>query len=101
MTDLEMVRKCAERMGFAWSESWAQIIEVAENTDKMIAHPILYNPLIDDKQAMALVKKFDLKLQKVSEHQCRTWMVNDDLETSHFDLNRAICECVANLPEES
>lgn len=67
---------------------------------------ILYDPLHDDAQAMALVKRFVLCIQPPQFVRNKQWHVWSD----HFakgastasgnstDLNRAIVECVARLP---
>ena len=52
MTDLEMIKKCSERMGF----------ECVESDGFIIVGRTTYNPLHDDAQAMALVKKFKLRI---------------------------------------
>lgn len=100
MTDLEIVKKCAEKMGYesalaGWKvgqESTYDSVEIlSENGWED------YDPLHDDAQAMALVKKFNLSIMKLNN-----WLVNDAPNqkdsTINKDLNRAICECVARMP---
>lgn len=76
MTDLELTKLCADAMGLT---SWH---------DKSY----WYEPLTNDSQAMALVKKFKLDIE---------WMGTDTdlwrVEYAHSDesLNRAICKCIA------
>lgn len=94
MTDLEIVKKCAEKMG-AYSERAASMIEFDAWADAM--H---YDPLHDDAQAMALVKSLRLTCMAAP---MAGWLVHggqDEAFTSKqsTDLNRAICECVARLP---
>jgi len=77
VTDLEITKLCAEAMGYRNSSH--------------------YNPLHDDAQAMALVKRQGLHI--VWQPMCPDiWKVDD---TTHVaadkDLNRAICECVAKM----
>ena len=106
MTDLEMVKLCAEAMGFP---HWMQNVPF---TDKPIfcaapydlpgrIHP--YNPLHDDAQAMALVKRFDLFVDRMASKE-NGWMVKCDIGTGNAvicaDLNRAIVECVAQMQEK-
>ena len=62
------------------------------------SYTVVYDPLNDDAQAMALVKKFGIEIH------CRTdrngWYAGIYWENgmvSHSDLNRAICETVAKL----
>jgi hypothetical protein len=83
MTDLEMTKLCAEAIGEY--ELWANA-------------PEQYDPLHDDAQAMALVKKFQLCLTIMEDG---TWMVEHvtnkrfDSTSRDTDINRAIVECVA------
>jgi len=91
MTDAEIVRKCAEKMGMPITYEGAQFV-IGDTNEA-------YNPLHDDAQAMALVKKFKLSVGFSDGWGCR----KDDekgLKSGAFhysDLNRAICECVAKL----
>jgi hypothetical protein len=101
MIDLEIIRKCAEKMGGKVEldrprgsklEGWIRL-------DRKI-----FNPLTDDAQAMALVKKFELRLQEPEAEPSldRRWRVTvwepTKFVAQHTDLNRAICECVAGMP---
>lgn len=93
MTDLEIVKSCAEKMGFKWVDAW-QAVERADGSCW------LYCPLADDAQAMALVKKFSLEI--FTNLHDGYWSVmyatDNDYRVFNKDLNRAICECVAKLP---
>lgn len=76
MTDEEITRRCAEEMG--WN-------------DKAKRYGMKIDPLHNDAQAMALLKKFFNRNEMIAM-----------LETEHGfvdgqDLNRCICECVARL----
>ena len=77
MTDFEITRLCAEAL---LPNVWAH----GE-----------WNPLHDDAQAMALVKKFQLAVAYLSPWyvSCSPYQVHAD------DLNRAICECVARMQQ--
>ena len=62
-----------------------------------------YEPLINDAHAMALVKKFHLRIGSTlvagKDNPQESWFVertNHDHSVSD-DLNRAICECVAKM----
>ena len=112
-SDIEMVRRCAEAMGIhlveqtdarlpAWAyKKWPDPDENGGIYD--------YNPLTDDAQAMALVKKLKLHLLWISEedaartdhakHLGNLWSVNMG-QARNADLNRAIVECVSNLHSE-
>lgn len=128
MTDLELVMKCAEKMGYSGWQSkhgywnvkdpdggdhiccngWNKYDpysgeKLLEPTFSDAIAQLDYNPLTDDAQAMALVKKFSLRIDKFSEKA--PWLViaesgGEFAEADNHNLNRAICECVANLPEE-
>ena len=107
MTDLEITRLCAEAMGYT--------VEIASRP-KLKRHlkplpkavwgigkydRLLYDPLHDDAQAMALVKKLGLDIQQfywddplVSKHDAQGELLG---EARNADLNSAICECVAKM----
>lgn len=104
MTDLEIVKKCAERMGIAIMEPLA--VQQAFGCDGFVTEDnweIKYDPLHNDAQAMAMVKKFGLGIYFEPDgwgcFKFKEGGPNPDIFNK--DLNRAICECVANLPEES
>ena len=96
MTDLEMTKLCAEAMGL-WEE-----VKIG---DKKYEHPPLnYDPLHDDAQAMALVKKFDVSITSLSARAADHWFVQTtgtkiqpSIIGTAYDLNRAIVECVAKM----
>ena len=98
MTDLEMTRLCAEAMGYyiVYPDTCLPLaVEERKGRNAM-----LYNPLHDDAQAMALVKKFNLSVEVLSD-ETGVWMVVHP-EVGPFyshDLNRAIVECVAKMQE--
>ena len=86
MTDLEITRLCAEAM-FTPLEWEQRLFE--------------YDPLHDDAQAMALVKKFLLSIdpaQPIGWHVAKQETKFFDAAYAHEDdLNHAICECVAKM----
>ena len=111
MTDLEITKLCAQAMGFTAETNWGPICQIrvdhgvgihlrfGNTTSSYFTQD--YNPLHDDAQAMALVKKFCIEIH------CRTdrngWyagLVESDGMTPNVDLNRAICECVAKMQEK-
>ncbi len=114
MTDLEITKLCAKAMGWQVSLNG----QVVNDNRTIIFHATLcrtgdvngtsYNPLHDDAQAMALVKKLLLDVRCypdfVSGHQ---WLVTSTQvmtqQDTHVkpDLNRAICECVAKMAATS
>ncbi len=124
MTDLDMTRMCAEAMGFDYvidydivdnkERSWINIAKGAYPTGPygQPSPEKRYDPLHDDAQAMALVKKLELCIFNDEFHTLTTatstgrrvleWIVYYDgcLEKDRikgFDLNRAIVECVSKM----
>ncbi len=101
MTDLEMTKLCAEAMGWSIGLHVDPRLNdgrwwVIETCDDGSHHGFYYNPLVDDSQAMELVKRFDLGLDKVGLE----WGVlrsGYDGDVVNKDLNRAIVECVAKM----
>ena len=108
MTDLEMTKLCAEAMGYAACRARIEDYDKIAGYRFEVSNPLtgwaLYDPLNDDAQAMALVKKLMLS---VGRNQGVEW----DVENRHSpfgeqyvcvmnkDLNRAIVECVAKMQE--
>lgn len=95
MTDLEIVRKCAERMRY--SDVQRKGDHVHDKNGNII--PGIYWPLEDDAQAMALVKKVGISIGRSFSGE---WFCQDfdkGIISESKDLNRAICECVAKLPD--
>jgi hypothetical protein len=83
--DLEMTKLCAQAMGWVKTEKGDD-----------------FDPLHDDAQAMALVKKFELTIIRLYSQDDPTWLVStpgwvNKFESKHSDLNRAIVECVAKM----
>lgn len=98
MTDLEITKACAEAIGESVRLSPYGHMEIEGGI-------IPYDPLHDDAQAMALVKRFGLTLDPAEDIAPFTWRVcvskDGDWEkqvlAESADLNRAICECVAKI----
>lgn len=102
MTDLEMIKLCAEAMGIRleWDgdpREWQPMFYEGKTYH-------LYDPLHDDAQAMALVKKFGLFLSGPCP-ESPEWDVSHGINdgmgkfsaASNGNLNRAIVECVAKM----
>ena len=107
MTDLEMTRLCAEAVGLQWKLLPALEGSETYDEDTIIfydgPYPVKYNPIMNDAQAMALVKKCGLSLCSPSPENAdwqalKVW-TGDSTTPSAFnkDLNRAIVECVAKM----
>ena len=102
MTDLEITKLCAEAMGIDFSKGYATI-----HCEECDEYGISYDPLHDDAQAMALVRKFEISIawSWTGQMGCMSkWEAqqdeekrHDNIECSYKDLNRAICECVAKV----
>lgn len=91
MTKLETIKLCAKAIGLKWTEGPVSIF---------VDWPNIYDPLHDDAQAMALVKKFKLSMS-CFPMEGEDWAVSDLLGTAdvftNANLNHAICECVAKM----
>lgn len=99
MTDLEITKRCAEAMGF--SVVW---------TDKFgggwLKNGVsLYAPLFDDIESMRLIETLRLYISPFDGKKIK-WVVAKGKGrwrkhvSINADLNRAICECVANMAGE-
>jgi len=119
MTDLELTKACAEASGMRQS----QLFPLGDYPDqdgtyelmgdaiyRLSGNPrggynrYLYNPLHDDGQAMALVKHFKLSIAYLYNYVdgVQYWYCTLSGSPSGNEiyggiLNRAICECVANM----
>ena len=108
MTDLEITRLCAEAMDLCEDEQTTRTISYREEGHIWIRHEAdaigkMYHPLHDDAQAMALVKKFHIQLDKTlrtPDDPYGQWIASKTdkwVSEPTDDLNRAICECVAKM----
>lgn len=110
MTDLEMTRLCAEAMGLKPYVKRASFIGDNEGIflcktemhkfgsvdDTVDRFSVPYDPLHDDAQAMALVKRFKLYIEYCTfDRGDPCWLVVGDNDVTNDDLNRAICACVS------
>ena len=113
MTDLEMTKRCAEKMGWkhyglASKTVCYKVSKCAIIADNDKGGDQVYDPLHDDAQAMALVKKFSLIIEptdvvdgigSATDWWVQAW-INDEVRwkgVENKDLNRAIVECVAKM----
>jgi len=100
MTDLEITKLCAEAIGIPFDLVRCARLKDAKDTSfvRYVNGP-LYDPLHNDAQAMALVKKFGLGISKQDWSDGRYWVVivGDEISADQSNLNRAICECVAKM----
>lgn len=98
MDDLEMTKLCARAMGLP---------ELNDDFDYEDEEGSIrsYTPLVDDAQAMALVKKFNIHIEAPDlpvfvRWGVFCWIGPDKGANAHgrsTDLNRAIVECVAKM----
>lgn len=100
MDDLTITKLCAEAMGWKLEE-FSRGFRCRDEDNYIVciigksSVPENYDPLHDDAQAMALVKQFPIQCigamwEAVKSH---------NPTTQRFDLNRAICECVAKVQQ--
>ena len=102
MIDLELTKRCAEAIGLELCErhshDWPMYFDGALGE---WGADIRYDPLHDDAQAMALVKKFHLDIDSAIIDGEKLWgwrvMASNVSHARNLDLNRAICECVAKI----
>lgn len=109
MTDLEIIKHCAEAMGYSVVKGDARYkngMAIATKDGEPITN---YDPLKHDAQAMALVKQLCLRVQFTNHrvwvgdynplHWLAAWSPHPEdgiyqADARNLDLNRAICECV-------
>ena len=106
MTDFEITKRCAEAMELPPAEERNGVIYCGGFDTRGFAGQrgraggLRYNPLHDDAQAMALVKKLGLSLSRSNRNNSwNVWLSTFKPKTqiNQIDLNRAICECVAKM----
>lgn len=98
MTPKKIVSLCAEAVGFGELKEFESGGTFVEKDHRIT----LYDPLHDDEQAMALVKKFGLTIRRTAPD---LWMAQypktrrpkPKIDSIGADLNRAICECIAKI----
>ena len=104
MTDLEITKLCAEALDIPLDiDGIPNVVSVTDPNAPFLLNRVPWNPLHDDAQAMALVKKLQLFI--MPEHEGLAWHVSDKKDNEKFgvgddDLNRAICECVAKMQKD-
>lgn len=98
MTDLEITKLCAEAMGktIIWND-YLKLFQTGSGTNN--THH--FDPLHDDAQAMALVKKFKIALGwnpgwSAFDQSKGKWVYAKDIDDRE-NLNFAICLCVADM----
>lgn len=99
MTDLEATRLCAEAMGIHGVHEWEGKI-YGRRPYYMLGLPSLYDPLHDDAQCMALVKRFGLDMEWFFGFSpVPAVIVSGGKFASEktCDLNRAVVYCVAKM----
>jgi len=92
MTDLEITRACAWAMGY-WFDEETYSVGFAYEDD---IEEEKYDPLHDDAQAMALVKKFNVQIEGYPGDYS-VCVGGFCANHEHKDLNHAIVECVAMM----
>ena len=103
MTDHEITLLCARAMGYPIRLS--SLHGMTPYDPVQIGLGTFYDPLHDDAQAMALVKKFKIDIVSLFRHEPKGhwWTARATVsgweKTEDSDLNRAICECVAKMME--
>ena len=100
LDDLTITRLCAEAMGLSvkeFEDEQGNVLELWEHGDPVRT----YNPLTDDAQCFALVKKMKLGIEPADEEGEDHYVYSTDrtpmIRTWDTDLNRAICLAVAQM----
>ena len=107
MTDIEINKLCAEAMG--WRKHKLSAITMYNEESGASMPRAAWNPLHDDAQAMTLYKKFPMNIQHAALSSADNWVVESiEISEDNFcawvadkSLNRAICECVAKMHQNS
>lgn len=110
LTDLEITRLCAKAMGWHVGGLASKHVAFKVNNCAIIAGndrggESVYDPLHDDAQCFALVKRFRLNIEAI---EVDYWsVINEEDATKHGhdvmkigsdkSLNRAVCICVAQM----
>ena len=102
MTDLEITRLCADAMGINGLTEKRNRLVWERAREESHARLRSYEPIYNDAQAMALVKRFRLFITHDETEFWVEWAgpIGGDGKVSWRadpDLNRAICECVAKM----
>ena len=104
MTDLEMTRLCAEAMNYETfvADGWLRSRKIKgklirKGLEYLFEHNgAVYDPLHDDEQAMALLKKFRPSIEPLEDGSWFADMFGGEYAEA-TDLNRAIVECAAKM----
>jgi len=103
MDDLTIMKYCADAMGLKTVKGGSDE-QFMYGEKGIVTTYCLYNPLNDDAQCFALVKKFEIS---IGRNQGVEWDVenrhssfaDDYVCVMNKDLNRAICKCVARMQQ--
>lgn len=102
MTDLEMTKHCAEALGLGYIRPCEENPRAVEyNDDPEESAWMLYCPLDEDGEAMALVKRFQVQVNPQANGRCSSVIFldgDDEIRVDDSaDVNRAIVEVVATM----
>ena len=105
MTDLEITKLCAQAMNLGHIRTDYESGTFMASDENTLTCPncseyaLAYDPLHDDAQAMALVKKFRIDMTAIAGNRWLVQCYGPPIfeATEQFDLNAAICECVAKM----
>lgn len=104
MDDLEITRRCVEAMELPEIQPYPLTGGIGYRCRPGESQWLRkYDPLTDDAQAMALVKRFELNISFYEEGKEKRWYVGAPDKKrwrSNPDLNRAICLAVAQRGKE-
>lgn len=103
MTDLEITRLCGKAMGLPLADTIRELADKCFYAESGRGN-VKYDPLHNDSQVMALVKKLKIFIEPPLAGETE-WGANimDDVGAKSLfyaqeeNLNAAICECVAKM----
>lgn len=102
--DAILNRLCAKAMGWHTGKLAHRVVAYEVNECAIIAGNAsggesVYDPLHDDAQAMALVKKLGISVRQTDPDMWDAWIPLEPADGTDASLNRAIVKCVARLIE--
>lgn len=97
MSELDLIERCAKAMGFRTHRVSDKVFYCPDEQTSIPKG--IWNPLKDDFQAMAMVKKLGINFTAPTsdDKQWYAWTYRQGEIAEHASLNRALCECVAKL----
>src|ERR1035437_1412934 len=99
---IEIIKSCADHMKIKVVQN--NIMDNANDRRWRIQNPngtdTIYDPITNDTQMVALIKKFRPKIDREPTGPYAKWFVyfDYDHQSADYDLNLAVCMAVSSLP---